>query len=314
MENTYKAMEYKNLITEFEVFLAENNFDLTDISVNCNTNEKAEIYICILDIMGASWNVDRPLLINGTPVTKWEKNKEDTCYRVKDNDFVVNARKEYYENNNIPVIAFEDIFKSIIDELTEIPELSEQNNKKKKGLFSYAKKKKAITENTPREIVKKEITSDNNLEQRSDLPADENLSDVDNTEDAESITDDIDNSEEINESDKTDVYVDNDETVEPVESAESQVENDYYEDMPVEEDVEIDEKAEEEKVFFLINKPFIVGSLDNRIFRITEQYLRQENINGYWIPCNNEWELSYILYLYATKSSELQFLGGDTLE
>lgn len=310
----YKKLNYKNLINEFEIFLAENNFDITDIAVNCNTNEKAEIFICILNIIGVSWNIDRPLLVDTKPVTKWGKNEEETCYRVKENNFVVNARKEYYENNNIPVIAFENIFKSIIDELTEISELPEQNNKKKKGFFPYAKKKKAITEDKPKEVTNEQSPPDCDYYEQSDNDLFDEASEPNKTNNIGNTTDTVDKNEEFNETDKTYAIDENNVTIKTVEITETQAENSSDEFKAVETSFVENRKTEKEKIFFPINNPFTVNSLDNRTFRITEQYLRQENINGYWIPCNNEWELSYIFYLYITKNSELQFLGGEIIE
>lgn len=218
-------MKTEVLKGEYYSYLNINCYYEPDIAIHCDTNEKAKILMALYFVLGKKWGVN-PIFLEKENrfVTRWKKNKTDTCYRINEEDdsCLVNGSKTYYEKkNNVVVVEFNDIFKSVINELTEKPEdyYETDNKKKKKSLFGSKKKepKPVKINSSVEEKIINEVLPDNNSYVESDtsnnqikntIPNEEIISDV-------STQQDIPEEVESNEINRDDSNLDNKED-EPV--------------------------------------------------------------------------------------------------
>ena len=238
-------MKTEVLKGEYYSYLNINGYYEPDIAIHCDTNEKAEILMALYFVLGKKWGVN-PIFIEKENrfVTRWKRNKTDTCYRINEEDdsCLVNGSKAYYEKkNNVVVVEFNDIFKSVINELTEKPEdyYQTDNKKKKKSLFGGKKKEPepVKTNSSVEEKIINEVLPDNSLSVESDtsnnqiedtIPNEEIISDV-------SVQQDIPEEVESNEVSRNDSDLDNNEdepvddvTVNTNDNAEILNENDIF--------------------------------------------------------------------------------------
>lgn len=148
------SLNYEILKVDFNEYLTDNNLRETDIAIHCDTQEKAEILINVFNLMGKAWSANAPLLLvneNNRAVTRWNKEKSETCYRIKETEpqFVAKGNINFYQNrNDVMIVEFTDLFSSIVDELTETAEIPQETEKTKKkfGLFSSKKEAVVITD------------------------------------------------------------------------------------------------------------------------------------------------------------------------
>lgn len=218
-------MKIEILKGEYYKYLNLNGYYEPDIAIHCDTQEKAEILMTMYYVIGKKWGVN-PIFLEkeNRLVTRWNKNKTDTCYRIsaEDDSCLVNGSKAYYEKkNNVVVVNFNEIFKSVVNELKENPEDYYETNTKKRSLFGN--KKKEIIQSKSNSSVESDISNNQienvipNEEIISDVPAQQDIpeevesnevnrndSDLDNNEDepvAEVTLSTNDNAEISNEND-----------------------------------------------------------------------------------------------------------------
>lgn len=167
-------MKIEVLKSEYYNYLNLNGYYEPDIAIHCDTQEKAEILMAMYYVLGKKWGVN-PIFLEKENrfVTRWKKNRTDTCYRIstEDDSCLVNGSKAYYENkNNVVVVNFNEIFKSVVNELTENPEDYYETNTKKKSLFGN-KKKEIIPSKSKSSVEEKiinEVLPDNNSSVETD--------------------------------------------------------------------------------------------------------------------------------------------------
>lgn len=167
-------MKIEVLKSEYYNYFNLNGYYEPDIAIHCDTQEKAEILMAMYYVLGKKWGVN-PIFIEKENrfVTRWKKNKTDTCYRIspEDDSCLVNGSKAYYENkDNVVVVNFNEIFKSVVNELTENPEDYYETNTKKKSLFGN-KKKEIIPSKSNSSVEEKiinEVLPDNNSSVETD--------------------------------------------------------------------------------------------------------------------------------------------------
>lgn len=256
-------MNYEILKVDFNEYLTDNNLLETDIAIHCDTQEKAEILINVFNLMGKAWSANAPLLLvneNNRPVTRWNKEKSATCYRVKETEpqFIAKGNMNFYQNrNDVMIVEFTDLFPSIVNELTETAETIQETEKPKKkfGLFSSKKEEVVITDIDKAEKILEEQGYE--------------VHNIDVTESAESNTFNL-NQAEYNQNSETDETKEDE-----IHSA-----NPIY------------------KITDVIPQftPFTVDGLNNRRFMFNDLGIREEEkMPDFWVRCDCEWELSYIL-------------------
>lgn len=311
-------MDFKILNDEFNTFLENNDLGESDIAIHCDSMEKAEILISLFYTQGREWGPTAPLYIEKENrfATRWSNNKEETCYRINEtNDkMVVRGNKAFYERKGVLIVEFTDIFASVKDSLSEMPNYTDNSDtevtqkKKKKGLFGFGKKEEPVERVEP-EASNQEQTFIDTETVNDTAPI--SSSDTSFVEQEKPEPEDIsfENQEAENPA-----YEDN--TVTNEYSAENFVEpfsgNEDEELIDSEPDEIISQEAEQyvQKepiedthsrigIDLPINKPFIVKSipqLSGKIFKLDENLIRYERIlDDLWVQCDKEWELAYII-------------------
>ena len=321
-------MDFKILNDEFNTFLENNDLGESDIAIHCDTMEKAEILISLFYTQGREWGPTAPLYIEKENrfATRWSNNKEETCYRINEtNDkTVVRGNKAFYERKGVLIVEFTDIFVSVKDSLSEMPNNTDNSDtaevpqkKKKKSLFGFGKKEEPVERVEP-EVSNQEQTFIENEDVNDTAP----ISSSEFVEQEKSETEDtsFENQEAENPA-----YEDN--TVTNEYSAENYVEPVFENENEELIDSEPDETISQETEQYVqkepiedtrsrigidlpINKPFIVKNipqLSGKIFKLDENLIRYERIlDDLWVQCDKEWELAYII----THSESVMVVGS----
>ena len=271
-------MNYEILKADFNEYLTDNNLRETDIAIHCDTQEKAEILINVFNLMRKAWSANAPLLLvneNNRPVTRWNKEKSATCYRVKETEpqFIAKGNINFYQNrNDVIIVEFTDLFPSIVNELTETAEIPQETEKTKKkfGLFSSKKEEVVITDIDKAEKILEEQGYE--------------VHNIDVTESAESSTF---NPNQSNTNPEDYLYLGSDET-----NVKEEV-NKVLEKTQLNEENVANSKITD---FIPEYTPFTVEGLSNRRFMFNDLGIREEEkLPDFWVKCDCEWELSYIL-------------------
>ncbi len=277
-------MKIEVLKGEYYKYLTLNGYYEPDIAILCDTQEKAEILMAMYYVLGKKWGVNPIFLENENRfVTRWKKNKTDTCYRIstEDDSCLVNASKAYYEKkNNVVVVNFNEIFKSVVNELTENPEDYYETNTKKKSLFGN-KKKEIVPSKSNSSVEEKiidEMLPDNNSSVENDISNNQIENAIPNEEIISDVPAQQDISEEVesNEVNRNDSDLDNnadepvvDITVNTTDNAKNPNENDIF--------VSFDTKIENEDENDDVSNNDENNEFMNKFNKLVEQYEEKDN-------------------------------------